>query len=153
MAPSDYYQNGSLFYKNSRTVWIDLPSELNEQPHLHKHSTFQFYYLFNNLFSASCGFLGCENGKIKAVVGVYASPTGTYFFWKSATIFFKWKVEVRQKIIVMNLVKETIDAIQKTTKKAGAALARGLSMGAIDLKGDEADALGGLLGGIGGKDN
>ncbi|CAI2188657.1 6762_t:CDS:2 [Funneliformis geosporum] len=123
MAPSDYNSNGSLFYKNSRTIYIDLPPELNEQPHLHKHSTFQFYYLFNNLFSASCSFLGCENGKIKAVIGVYASPTGTYLFWK-----------------------KTIEALRKTGKKIGGALVKGMTGGLVSLDGTEGDAMEGLLG-------
>jgi hypothetical protein len=80
LAPEDYYSDGNIYYKNSRTLHIDFPDELNEKPHMHKHSTFQFYYLKNELFTCSCQFLGCENGKIKAVVGIYASPSGTYFY-------------------------------------------------------------------------
>ena len=117
IAPSDYGNDGRIFYKDSRTIYIDLPGEAIEYPHLHKHSTFQFYYLKNNLFSASCQYLGCENEKIKAKVGVYASPSGTYFYWESANIFFKWKVEVRQNIVVMSLVEESKEHINKIGKK------------------------------------
>ena len=53
----------------------------------------------------------------------------------------------------MDLMKDTIEAINKTMKKLGAAAVKAASLGTIDLKGDEMDAMEGLLGGMGGKDN
>jgi hypothetical protein len=63
-------------------------------------------------------------------------------------------VEVRQNIVVMSLMKETIDAINKTTKKIGGALIKGMTGGLVSLDGSEGDAMEGLLGNmVGGKDN
>jgi hypothetical protein len=63
-------------------------------------------------------------------------------------------VEVRQNIVVMNLVKETIEQINKIGKKIGAGIASALSLGTINLSGNETDTLGELMGSaITGKDN
>ncbi|CAI2196440.1 9101_t:CDS:2, partial [Funneliformis geosporum] len=83
---------------------------------------------------------------IRATVDISASPTGTYFIFQSGEIPFKWKVEVRQNIVVMSLMKETIDAVNKTAKKIGGALVKGMTGGLVSLDGSEGDAMEGLLG-------
>ncbi|MCE8163260.1 MAG: hypothetical protein I3274_03520 [Candidatus Moeniiplasma glomeromycotorum] len=154
LAPDDYYQNSSLIYRNPKTLTIQLPETLIKQPHLYKHSTFQFLFLRNVLFSTSLQFLEINpQNQIQAKVGIYASPTGTYFVFHSGEIPFKWKIEVRQGVVVMDLMKETIEAIQKTGKKIGAGIVKGMTGGLVSLDGSEGDAIEGLMGGMGGKDN
>ena len=65
VAPSDYYEDNCLFKAWRRQLTLDLPKEFNEQPHLYKHSTFQFAFLKNIIFSTNCQFLDIdENNKI-----------------------------------------------------------------------------------------
>src|SRR5688572_18212260 len=54
----------------------------------------------------------------------------------------------------MNLIKETIEAVSSTGKKIAAGIAKTVSLGTINLSGNEADALKGLVQSlITGKDN
>jgi len=114
IAPNDYYNDKELVYDNVKAIVIDLPNELKEQPHLYKHSTFQFYHLRNSLFTCSLQFVAVDQeNKLRAVIRITSAPSGTYFYWKSGEIFFKWKIEVRQGIVNISLIDETNKAMKQ----------------------------------------
>ena len=81
IAPDDYYNDKELVYDKVKPIVIDLPNELKEQPHLYKHSTFQFYHLRNGLFTCSLQFVGVDQeNKLRGVIRITAAPSGTYFY-------------------------------------------------------------------------
>ncbi|RHZ37265.1 hypothetical protein [endosymbiont GvMRE of Glomus versiforme] len=133
VAPSNYYEDKCLFKTWRQELTINLPNELIEQPHLYKHSTFQFYHLKNVIFFNNLAYMNIdENSKIRAIVDISVSPAGTYFVFQSGEIPFKWKLDVRQGIVTWNLVRDTIDAVQNTVKSIGSGILKALSLGAID---------------------
>ncbi|KLL03555.1 MAG: hypothetical protein MRERV_38c022 [Mycoplasmataceae bacterium RV_VA103A] len=152
IAPDVYYNDGELFYEFQDRLIIPIPNEIFQHPHLPTHSTFQFYFLNNSLFTANLPYLdigdfeNTGNKQLRVHWAIKANPAGTYVFFRSGHIFFKWKIEVRQGIVNMNLIQKTIGAISSTAKKIGAGIIKGLSMGTIDLRGDETDAMNELLG-------
>ncbi|CAG8745879.1 14668_t:CDS:2, partial [Cetraspora pellucida] len=137
VAPSDYPNRGKLFYEGKRELKFALPTEFKEQPHLFPHSTFQFLFLRNILFSTNLQFLDIdENNVIRATADIYAAPSGTFFVFK----------KVRQNVVVMDLMKETIEAFEKLTKKVGAGFIKIVSMGTVDLNENDFKTLGETVG-------
>jgi len=69
---------------------IDLPPETKEQLHLLKHSSFQFCFLKDIIFSTNLLYMDIDqDNRIRATVDIYVSPVGTYFIFKSGEIPFK----------------------------------------------------------------
>ncbi|CAI2189548.1 17614_t:CDS:2 [Funneliformis geosporum] len=90
VAPSDYYGDKCLFKTYRKQLIIDLPPETKEQPHLFKHTAFQFCFLRDIVFSTNLLYMDIDqDNKIRATVDIYASPAGTYFIFKSGEIPFK----------------------------------------------------------------
>jgi hypothetical protein len=116
IAPSDY-SSEELFYVREKQLFIPIPEVIYKHPHLPTHSTFQFYFLNNSLFTANLPYLDVveQNGskQVKVDWKVKTAPSGTYVFFQSGHIFFKWKIEVRQGIVNMTLVKVAIDGVSK----------------------------------------
>ncbi|MDR1670355.1 MAG: hypothetical protein LBR43_01330 [Spiroplasmataceae bacterium] len=158
IAPSDY-NTSELFYVREKQIKIDIPAEFlqiwKDQPHLIEHATFQFYFLNENLFSANLPFLRInDNYQIEVDWKIRSSPSGTFLFFRSGHIFFKWKIEVRQGMINLSIVKETVKVMMETGKKLGSLVAKFLSLGTINLDGKETEAVEKMAGNIlTGKDN
>src|SRR5436309_5371440 len=75
VAPSDYFQDKVLFKMWRSQLIIDLPNELKDQPHLYKHSTFQFCFLKNIIFPTNLAYMNIdEQNRIRATVDVSVSP-------------------------------------------------------------------------------
>ncbi|RHZ37769.1 hypothetical protein [endosymbiont GvMRE of Glomus versiforme] len=133
VAPTDYYDDKCLFKAWRRELIIDLPPEIKEQPHLPKHSSFQFCFLRDIIFSTNLLYMDIDqDNRIRATVDIYVSPVGTYFIFKSGEIPFKWKLDIRQGIVTWNLVRDAIDAVHNTAKSIGSGIVKFLSLGAID---------------------
>ncbi|RHZ37218.1 hypothetical protein [endosymbiont GvMRE of Glomus versiforme] len=154
IAPSDYNADGDLFYVREKMLKIPIPEEVwKPHPHNLAHSTFQFYFLNNSLFTANLAHLRVNNEhQIQVDWKIRATPSGTYVFFRSGHIFFKWKIEVRQGIVNMSLVKVMIDGATKFM--SGLQKAAGSFFG-VDTSGtDEAkkEIAGNLVGKDRGKD-
>ncbi|RHZ36445.1 hypothetical protein [endosymbiont GvMRE of Glomus versiforme] len=129
IAPTDYNADGKLFYEFQTKLLVSIPNEIFQHKHLPTHSTFQFYFLNNSLFTANLPYLDIgdfeNNGsqQIRVHWAIKANPAGTYVVFRSGHIFFKWKIEVRQGIVNMSLVKVMIDGVSQTIKGATQAAA------------------------------
>jgi len=45
LAPNDYFEDRNLFYVREKQLFIPIPNEVFQHPHLPVHATFQFYFL------------------------------------------------------------------------------------------------------------
>ncbi|RHZ36772.1 hypothetical protein [endosymbiont GvMRE of Glomus versiforme] len=69
------------------------------------------------LFTANLAYLEIDDNKqIRIHWAIKANPAGTYVVFRSGHIFFKWKIEVRQGIVNMTLVKVMIDGVSQSIK-------------------------------------
>ncbi|KLL03328.1 MAG: hypothetical protein MRECE_19c010 [Mycoplasmataceae bacterium CE_OT135] len=142
IAPDDYFDDKDLFYSRRKQLFIPIPEEIwKVQPHLPYHSTFQFYFLRNSLFTANLDYLDIgdfeRNGgkQIKVDWTVRTTPSGTYVIFLSNHIFFKWKIEVRQGIVNMTLVKVMVDGVSKMVGGAKQAIGKffGIDASGVDV--------------------
>ncbi|KLL03218.1 MAG: hypothetical protein MRECE_23c004 [Mycoplasmataceae bacterium CE_OT135] len=133
IAPSDYSQNEFL-YVRQKPLSIPIPEKIYQHPHLITHSTFQFYFLNNSLFTANLPYLKIKDKQIKVDWKIKACPSGTYVSFRSEHIFFKWKIEVRQGIVNMHLMQVAIDGVSKAVNGAKQAIGKffGIDASGVD---------------------
>ena len=83
LAPSDYYADRKLFYEFQNRLLVPVPDEIFQQAHLPTHSTFQFYFLNNSLFTANLPYLRInKDHEIEIDWKIRATPSirNLYFF-------------------------------------------------------------------------
>lgn len=140
----DYFKLASKDYTTETPTKIDpslikeITDNLTKYNHLIDHSSFQFCFNQDTLFSANLRYLNfkkeAEEWLIKYILKVKSTPAGTYYTFLSGNILWQLKLEIKQTVPSGKNLKNLLSAATAVVTITGAFLLAGaLGLGGAGL--------------------